>query len=113
MAHTTAYFPDATVGFLPVGANVLDQHAHHLPQRPFQFLPVAFKATLASIEVNAIEHLAEDVELLLFSRLIANANGTRAAIAAEMGQAFLRQVALAETPIHNLQVFAIGIGEPS
>src|SRR5581483_431518 len=112
MARTAAYFPDAAISLLPVETNVLNQHAHHFPQGSFQLLTVAFKAALAPIEVNAIEHLAEDIELLLPGCCIADAYGRRVTISAEMGQFLLRQIALATNPIHNLQVFAIGIGEP-
>src|SRR5579871_6801353 len=61
VTQIAAHLPDATVGFLPVLANMLDEQAHHRPRRPFQLLAIAFEAALSPEEVNTIEHLAEDI----------------------------------------------------
>src|SRR5258705_2800141 len=109
----TTHLPDATVRFAPVGAHILDQRAHHLPRGTIQRLAVPLKPSLAPIAVYVIEHLAEDIQLFLMRRPVSNAYRARTAIAIEMGQFPLLQVALSSNTVHNLEVFAACVIEAS
>ncbi len=91
--------------------HVLHQRAHHLPHGTIQRLTITLKAILAAIAMDAIEHLSENVQLLLLRRPVPDPYGTRIAIAAQVRQLLLGQVALAANAVHNLQVFAVCAGE--
>src|SRR5579875_1102385 len=110
MTQTSAYLPDATIRLLPVRTDILHQHRHHRPERPFQLLAIALKTTVLTEDVNTIENLAKDIHLFLVSRTIADPHRSGIAIPTQMGQFMLTQVTLAANPIHNLQVLTIHIG---
>src|SRR5579883_593844 len=102
-----ARLPDATVGITPVLTDVLGHDAHQVPERTLQLLAIAFKAALTTIEMNGVQHLAEDIELLLMGRPVADAHRTRIAIAAQVWEFLLNQIPFATNAIHDLQVLAI------
>src|SRR5579884_931828 len=76
VACSSTYLPDATISFIPVSTNMLNQGTHQIPEWPFQRFTVALKASMSAIQMNAIEDLAEDIQLLLVCRAVANTNGT-------------------------------------
>ena len=107
VAHPASHFPDSTVWLLPVGAYMLNQQAQHRPQRPFKFFPIALKAALPAEQVNAIQHFAENIQLFLTRRVIANSYRLGFCVATQVRQFSLRQIGLATDTIHNLQVFSV------
>src|SRR5260221_2220659 len=108
-----AYLPDATVRFLPVRAHMLDQRAHHLPHGTIQRLTVPLKASLAPEAMHVIEHFSENIQLFLLLCSVSDAYRARTAIAVEVRQLPLLQVALSSNTVHNLEVFAACVIEAS
>src|SRR2546421_2846074 len=100
MTWVTAHLPDAAVRFVPVGTHMLDQCAHHLPHGTIQRLTVPLKPSLAPIAMHVIEHFSEDIQLFLMRRPVSNAYRARTAIAVEMWQLPLLQVALSSNTVH-------------
>src|SRR5258708_28731872 len=84
MTGVTAHLPDAAVRFVPMGAHMLDQRAHHLPHRTMQRLTVPLKASLAPVAMDVIEYFSENIQLFLMRRSVSNAYRARTAIAVEM-----------------------------
>ena len=84
MTWVTAHLPDAAVRFVPVGAHMLDQRAHHLPHGTIQRLTVPLKASLAPIAMEVIEYFSKNIQLFLMRRPVSNAYRARTAIAVEM-----------------------------
>src|SRR6266566_3763648 len=70
-----AYFPDAIVRFLPMTAYVLYQCADQGPEGTIRRFTIGFSAPLAPVQVDAVEHFAKNVELLLPCCLITNTYG--------------------------------------
>src|SRR5260370_7437304 len=65
MTWVTAHLPDAAVRFVPMGAHMLDQRAHHLPHRTIQRLTVPLKASLAPIPRHVSKHLSKTIKFFL------------------------------------------------
>src|SRR5262249_13110546 len=72
VVFTVAYLPDPSIGITPVIANMLGHHAHQVPEWSFKLFPVTLKAALATIQVDAIQHFSEHIELFLVRGTVAN-----------------------------------------
>src|SRR5215471_20691996 len=67
-----AYFPDAVVRFLPVTAYILYQRTYQGPERSIRRFAIGFSATLAPVQVYAVQHFAKNVKLLLLCCRVTN-----------------------------------------
>src|SRR5215469_16004205 len=111
MMQAISYFPDAAIWLLPMGAHMLDHETHHCPQCALQLFAITLEASLAPVQVNAIQDFAEYIQLLLTHRAVPNAHRSRIPVAIEISQLTLGQFTLASYAIHDLQVFAIRVRE--
>src|SRR5438128_8692970 len=92
-----AYLPDPLVGFLP---RVLEETEQAPLQRPC--LLGDLQVANAGL-VQSVEHLTVDVQLELFARRVADADGPRSLVTGEPVERDLRQPPLAGDPVHDLQ----------
>src|SRR5262249_48222478 len=101
LALRTAEFPDARALAPPVFAQPVDQPRKVAPQLERNRLrrPVE--------DVGAFDQLAENVELELVERGVADAHGSRAAVTFEMAEFGLAQVFAAIDAIHRLELFGL------
>src|SRR5579883_1799732 len=108
MPWATAHFPDAIIWLLPVGTDMVNKRTHHRPEWTFQRFTIALKAAKATIQMDAVQHLAKHIQLFLLCRAIPNAHRAGACIAAQMRQLLLGQITFATDAVHDLQILAVG-----
>ncbi len=97
MLGLAARLPDALVGLVPDLDRALDLVLDDRPQ------PLRDMAAHLRVQIDRVEHGAEDVVLLLVVGAVADPHGPRALVAAEVVERRLGQVAFAADPVHDLQ----------
>src|SRR5262249_50976850 len=101
MARLPARLPDAAIGTVPARLELADEGADERP------------AGLADLEaalqalIEAVDHLAVDVELELAGGGVADPHGPGILVAGEPIDGPLRQAALAGDAVHDLHVLGI------
>ena len=63
------------------------------------------------VDVDAVKDFAEHIHLFLICCTVPDTHRSRVLIATEMSQFTLAQVTFPANTVHNLQVFAVGIGQ--
>ena len=106
MAALAADLPDPVVRLAPRLREMVEQPALDRPP-----LRVDRQAVLARL-VEAVEHLAVDVELQLAARRVADPHRLRALVAVEPRQLELAQAPLARDAVHDLDVGRIARDRP-
>ena len=99
MLGLAARLPDPLVGVRPSGDRRLHLVADQLPVGR-----VARAAQRLLVQVDRVEQGAPDVVLALVEGAVADPHRARPAVAAQMVERALGQVALAADPVHDLQV---------
>ena len=102
VAPAAAHLPDALVGLIPVLGEPVEDRAQLDPER------VRERHAPALGEVDGVDDLAVDVQLELVRRAVADAHGPRVAVAGEVRELDLVEVAAPVERVHDLERRAVG-----
>ena len=108
MLGLAARLPDPLVGLAPDGDRAPHLVLEHRPQA------LRDVAADLGVQVDRVEHRAEDVVLALLVGAVADPHRRRALVAVEVRELGLVQVALAADPVHDLQravLVALEVGD--
>src|SRR2546427_8078184 len=98
MLRLAANLPDAAIRRLPVLDGRFDGSLQDRPHDLWQVVP------RLGVEVHGVEDGSPNIVLLLRIRGVADADGMRSLVAAQVVDGAFGQLALAADPIHDLQV---------
>src|SRR5579884_2640734 len=112
MACPSAHLPDSAIALSPVNAHILNQRIQKAPEGSLQHIiidavPVTLVRMPVPVNIDSLYYFSKNVELLLNGCFTADAHRIRIAVAAQVDEFTLKQVALSTNAIHCLEIFAV------